>query len=452
MKFRTCGFECMHKHSDFSLLDGFGQVEEYATRAKKINMNYLCISDHGMMAAVPRQIRACDAMGLKPVFACELYLQDKHVGKDEIAQLDEADKKEVRKSYHLLAIARNNQGYQNLVQLTSWAFLNGFYYKPRVTHEQLRKHKEGVIFTSCCYSGEIGQAFDRGGEDAANAMLDKYIEMFGKDNFYLELMMLDFGKLKAYNEWLIKAHARTGVPLMVSNDCHFCNPEDSKFQRYMLMIQTGRTEKEILDAKAARGDAEGDDFELQDRHLWMKSEDELNEKWLFRDKTDFSYSDIIPLELYEQAKKNTVEICRRINVEVDRSVKLPQIPDAELRFREACIRGFKWRGLVKKPVYEKRLRLEWELICRKGFASYFMIQQEIIQEARRICPSLIGWGNGDEAIGPGRGSAVGSLVCYCLGITDVDPVKHGLLFDRFLSESRGGRSMKVRFADIPLPE
>lgn len=452
MKFRSCGFECLHKHSDFSLLDGFGQVEEYATRAKKINMNYLCISDHGMMAAVPRQIRACDAMGLQPVFACELYLQDKHVPKNELSQLDEDQKKEVRKSYHLLAIARNNEGYQNLVQLTSWAFLNGFYYKPRVTHEQLKKHKEGIIFTSCCYSGEIGQAFDRGGEAAADAMLDKYIEMFGKDNFYLELMMLDFHKLHAYNKWLIKAHARTGVQLMVSNDCHFCNPEDSKFQRYMLMIQTGRTEKEIMDAKAALADTEGDFFELQDQHLWMKSEDELNEKWLFRDKNEFSYSDVIPLELYEQAKRNTVEICRRINVEVDRSVKLPQIPEADLKFREACIRGFKWRGLMRKPLYEKRLKTEFELICRKGFASYFMIQQEIIQEARRICPVLIGWGNGDEAIGPGRGSAVGSLVCYCLGITDVDPVRHGLLFDRFLSESRGGRSMKIRFTDIPLPE
>ena len=446
------GFECIHKHSDFSLLDGFGQVEEYATRAKKINMQYLCISDHGMMAAIPRQIRASEVMGLQPIFAVELYVQDKHVGKEEIARLDEADKKEVRKSYHLLAIARNNEGYKNLIQLTSWAFLNGFYYKPRVTHEQLKKHKEGVIFTSCCYSGEIGQAFARGGEDAANEKLDQYIEMFGKDNFYLELMMLDFHKLKAYNEWLIKAHIRTGLQLEVSNDCHFCNPEDSKFQRYMLMIQTRRTEKEIMDAKAALVDTEGDFFELQDKHLWMKSEQEVNEKYLFRDKTGFSYSDIIPLELFEQAKRNTVEICRRVNVEVDRSIKLPQIPDADIRFREACIRGFHWRGLKNKPLYEKRMKMEWELICRKGFSSYFMIQQEIIQEARRICPILIGWGNGDEAIGPGRGSCVGSLVCYCLGITDVDPVKHGLLFDRFLSESRGGRSMKVRFSDIPMPD
>jgi DNA polymerase-3 subunit alpha len=454
MKFKRTGFECLHKHSDFSLLDGFGQVEEYAERAKKINMQYLCISDHGMMAAVPRQIRACDAMGLQPIFACELYLQDKHVPKEELAQLDDDQKKEVRKSYHLLAIARNNTGYQNLVRLTSWAFLNGFYYKPRVTHEQLNKYKEGIIFTSCCYNGEIGQAFERGGEEAAEAMLVKYIEMFGKDNFYLELMMLDFSKQKPYDKWLVKMSQKYGIPLMISNDCHFCNPEHSKFQRYMLMIQTGRTEREVQEAREAKAllsDTEGDIFVDQDKNLWLKSEDELNEKWLMREQDGFSYSDIIPLELFEQAKANTVEICKRVNVEVDRSVKLPQIPEADLRFREACVKGFKWRGLKDKKVYEKRLRTEFELISRKGFASYFVIQQEIIQEARRVCPQLIGWGNGDEAIGPGRGSAVGSLVCYCLGITDVDPVRHGLLFDRFLSESRGGRSMKVRFTDIPLP-
>jgi DNA polymerase-3 subunit alpha len=438
------GYECLHKHTDFSLLDGFGQVEEYAIRAKKINMQYLSITDHGMMAVVPRQIRACEAMGLKPVFGVELYLQDKHVHKSLLSDLSENERKEVRKSYHLLAIAYNNKGYQNLVKLTSWGFLHGFYYKPRVTHEQIEKYKDGIIFTSGCYNGEIGQAFDRFGAEAAEEMLVKYKEKFGK-NFYIELMLLDFAKLKPYNAWLITMHVKYGIPLIVSNDCHFCNKEHSKYQRYMLMIQTGRTEKEITEAQAALKDTEGDFFELQDKNLWMKSEEELNEKWLS------DYSKIIPLELFEQAKRNTVEICRKVNVEVDRSVKLPQIPDADAKLRDAVIRGYKWRGLAGK-VYEKRLKTEFELICRKGFSSYFVIQQEIVQEARRICPQLIGWGNGDEALGPGRGSAVGSLICYCLGITDVDPIRHNLLFDRFLSESRGGRSMKVRFSDIPLPE
>jgi DNA polymerase III subunit alpha len=437
--------------TDFSLLDGFGQVEEYAYRAPQINQQYLCVTDHGMMGAIPRQIRACEAMGITPIFGCELYVQDKHVPKDRVKDLSDEEKAAVRKSYHLLAIAHNNTGYQNLVRLTSWSYLNGFYYKPRVTHEQLLKHKEGITFTSCCYNGEIGQAFDKGGPEAAYQMLEKYIAYFGK-NFYLEIMLLDFNKQKPYDAWLMEAHDRYGIPLVCSQDCHFCNKEDSKYQQYMLMIQTKKTLLEVQNSQSNQGDDGQTAFELSEKNLWMKSEEELNAKWLERTDTGFSYSNIIPLELFEQAKRNTVEVCRKCRVELDRSVKLPQIPDADARFREAVIRGFKWRGLTMKSTYEKRLKQEFELITRKGFASYFVIQQEIIQEARRVCPQILGWGKGDEAIGPGRGSAVGSLVCYCLGITDVDPVKHGLLFDRFLSESRGGRNLKTRFTGIPMPE
>jgi len=157
--------------------------------------------------------------------------------------------------------------------------------------------------------------------------------------------------------------------------------------------------------------------------------------------------------VYTQAKRNTVEICRKARgVELDRSIKLPQIPDADIKFKEEVIRGLSWRGLNKSKKYIMRLKEEYELICRKGFASYFLIQQQITNEARRVCPELLGWGRGDEAVGPGRGSAVGSLVCYCLGITDVDPIKHDLLCSLFLSEARGGREKKTRFACIPMPE
>jgi intein/homing endonuclease len=403
-------------------------------------MQHLCVSDHGMMAAIPRQVRACEAMSLKPIFAVELYLQDKHVCKSEIEKMDETDKKELRKSYHLLAIAKTNEGYRNLVQLSSWAYLNGFYYKPRVTYEQLEKYKAGIIFTSCCYSGEIGQAFERGGEDAACAKLEQYIAMFGRENFFLEFMLLDFKKQRPYDAWIMKAHDKYGIPLIVTNDCHYCNEADSKFQRYMLMIQTKRTEKEILEAQSLLADTEGDMFELQDKNLWMKSEDELNAKWIERDDKGFSYSDIIPLELFEQAKRNTVEICKSIDVEVDRSVKLPQIPDADIKFREACIKGYKWRGLGRRPIYEKRLKMEFDLICRKGFSSYFMIQQEIIHEARRICPVLIGWGTGDEAIGPGRGCLAGDTeIVVSTGRTK--PISEIVVGDRVIT--RDGTTQSV---------
>jgi len=436
------GFEHLHLHTDMSLLDGFGTTVEYSERAPKINQQFLCVTDHGMMAAIPQQIRACEKNKITPIFGCELYLQDKHPSKDDFAQMTSKEKGEIRKSYHLLAIAYTNQGYSNLVKLSSWAWMNGFYYKPRVTHEQLRKHKEGIIFTSCCYNGEVGQAFDKGGEDAAYAMIEKYRDQFG-ENFYLELMMLDYNKQKPFDAFLIKAHDKYKIPLILTQDTHYCEKEDSKFQRYMLMIQKDSSIKEIENKLSA--DDKADIFELQDTNLWMKSERELNEKWLAM------YQDVIPYDLYVQAKMNTVAICQKAkNVQIDRSMKLPELPDANDRFKEAVIEGAKSRGITNNRKYKDRIKEEYDLICRKGFASYFLIQKQMTDEARRICPSLLGWGDGSEAVGPGRGSVCGSLACYCLGITDVDPIRHKLLFSRFLSESRGGRSYRLKFSGKPI--
>lgn len=443
MLMKVMGYENLHQHSHFSLLDGFGLCSEYAERSKRIGQHYLCISDHGMMGAIPQQIRACEKINneghtLRPTFACELYLQDKHTSKEAMEDMSPDEKKEVRKSYHLLAIAFNNTGYKNLVQLSSWAWINGFYYKPRVTHEQLLKYKEGIIFTSCCYNGEIGQAFDRGGPEAACQMLEKYMAMFG-ENFYLELMLLDFKKQKPFDAWLIQAHDKYHIPLICTNDAHYANPEDSKYQRLMLMIQNNKTIADIEKAQQASDNM--DIFELQDKNLWMKSEEELNEKYLEM------YSDVIPEELFEQSKANTVRICEKARgVELDRSVKLPKLPNAEERFLEAIVKGLKWRGLYGKKKYERRIKEEYELICRKEFPSYFLIQKIFTDRARVVSPEILGWGTGDEALGPGRGSAVGSLCCYCLGITDVDPLQHDLLFSRFMSEARGGKSVKIRFS------
>lgn len=437
------GYENLHLHTHYSLLDGYGFPDEYAERAKKINQRYLCVTDHGMMGAIPAQIRACEQHGITPLFGCELYVQNKQPAKDIFEKMTAEDKRNIiddnglslRKSYHLLAIAFNNVGYSNLVQLCTWGHLEGYYYRPRVTHEQLKKHKEGIIFTSCCYNSEIGQAFDRRGPDAALDVIKKYKRMFG-DNFYLEIMLLDFCKQLPYDKFIIEAHDKLHIPLIVTNDCHYCNQEDSKYQRYMLMIQKDTTVQDIENLSA---EEKMDAFELQDQNLWMKSEIEINQKW------KEMYWHVIPDDLLTQAKENTVRICEKAKgVEIDRSIKLPQVPDADDEFKHALFKGFKERGL-RGGKYEKRLREEYELICRKGFASYFLIQQKMTDEARRICPELLGWGTGDEAVGPGRGSAVGSLACYCLGITDVDPIQHNLLFSRFLSESRGGRSMKLRF-------
>jgi DNA polymerase-3 subunit alpha len=448
--------------SHFSLLDGYGTPDEYARRWKERGGNYLCISDHGMLAGVPSQIKACEPSqnkddpdflkrSLSPIYACELYvnpLQIQYKNKDEwnayTKSLPPEQAVRLRKSYHLLAIAYNETGYSNLVRLTSAAWLRGYYYRPRVNHELLMSHKEGLFFTSCCYNSEIGQAFETGGEEAAMAMVEKYIAMFG-DKFRLELMLLDFTKQKPYDAFIIKAHQKYGIPLIVTNDTHYCLQEDSHYQRLMLMVQTQRTIQDLERAKA-ENDGAADFFELQDANLWMKTEEELNQKW------EAMYGDVIDLDLFQQAKRNTVEICKAAgSVKLDRSNKLPRIDNCDEKLWEATLEGVTKRGIPKRMKYISRLREEYDLITRKDFSSYFLIQKMMTDEARRICPELIQGASPDDAVGPGRGSACGSLICYCLGITDVDPIKHDLLFSRFMSESRGGRQFALRFSTPPLP-
>ena len=458
MPLEIVGYEHLHLHTDFSTLDGYGMVEEYATRAPLINQKFLTISDHGMLGAIPRQIKACDKVNdkkgkdtLSPIFACELYvnrLQPEAECLEDMqkfmADLNEDEQKECRAGSHLLAIAYNEVGYKNLVRLSSWAWTKGFYRKPRVNYDQLKKYKEGLYFTSCCYNSEVGRAFDKHGEDAANAMIERYVEMFGKDNYFLELMLLDFNKQKPYDAFIIKAHLKYGLKLILTNDCHYCQSEDSHFQRLMLMVQTGRTLEEIKSAIAQ--DQMQDFFELQDANLWMKSEEELNAKW------ESDYKDIIPYELFCQAKRNTVEICNKAKgVQLDRSLKLPVLPDADEILKEEVMKGFKKRGLPTTREYLDRIKSEYSLITRKGFASYFLIQKKMTDEARRYCKEILG-GDGSQAVGPGRGSAVGALTCYCLGITNVDPIYEGLLMERFMSEARGGRSIVLEFRNMdPLP-
>jgi hypothetical protein len=347
------------------------------------------------------------------------------------------------KNNHLLALAYNDVGYSNLVYLTSWAWKHGFYKKPRVNHKVLYERREGIIFTSTCANSEIANAFFAGGDEAGFAMLEKYLAMFG-ENFYLELMMLDFKLQKPYDAFLLKAHAKYNTPLILTQDCHYCKKEHSRYQRLMLMQQTKRTIKE-LEALAASG--ESDLFELQDQNLWMKSEEELNLKW------ESDYSQIIDYELYKQAKANTVRICEKAaNVKIDRSIKLPSLADEDLVLWEEIQKGKIKRRIPNTDEYEKRIKEEYELIKEKGFSSYFLIQKMMIDEARNKSPEILGFGDGSEAVGPGRGSFCGSLVAYCLKLHDVEPVKHNLLFSRFLSPTRGGKQMKTRFTIDPLGE
>lgn len=450
MKNEIVGFEHIHQHSDRSLLDGLGQVQEYAERSREIDQKYLCITDHGVMSAVPSQIAACEELAKKkdpytlfPIFGCELYvnrLQPESESREQTAEfrkdLPEDQQKKFDKSNHLLAIAYNNEGYTNLVRLTSWAWIHGFYKKPRVNHDVLRRWKSGIIFTSTCANSEIATAYFDGGDDAGFDMVEKYMAMFG-EHFYLELMMLDFKLQKPYDEFLIRAHARYGIPLILTQDCHYCKKEHSKNQRLMLMQKNQRTIQE-LEALIASGS--DDVFELQDSNLWKKSETELNEKW------NLDYYDTIDYDLFKQSKMNTVKICEMARgVEMDRTLKLPSLPNEKDELRALIMKGMEERGIPKTKVYLDRIKEEFDLICTKGFASYFLIEHMMVEEAMRVCPELYGFEDASVARGPGRGSQCGSLVSYLLDLHDVEPIQHDLLFSRFLSPARGGLQMKTRF-------
>lgn len=445
------GFEHLHRHSDFSLLDGFARVSDYAEYQKQINQKYLCITDHGVMGAIPQQVAESEKHNLFPLFGVELYvnsMQPKVSSRAESAEFrksleDESLQKKFDKSCHLLAIAYSNEGYSNLVRLTSWAWIHGYYRKPRVNHEALMQYKEGIIFTSTCANSEIARAFFEGGDEGGFQMLEKYMAMFG-EHFYLELMMLDFKDQKPYDAFLIRAHDKYHIPLILTQDCHYCRKEQSHNQRLMLMQQNKRTLAE-MQALVESGQAE-DLFELQDANLWLKSEDELNEMWTNK------FNDVIDYDLYKQSKANTVKIAEFAKgVQIDRDIKLPKIPDADVVLWEEIKKGFVKRSCPKTPVYVKRIREEYDLIVEKGFASYFLIQKMMVDEARKKGPEIIGFGDGSEAVGPGRGSVCGSLIAYCLRLHDVEPIIHDLRFSRFLSPARGGKQMKIRHSIQPIP-
>jgi DNA polymerase-3 subunit alpha len=259
-------------------------------------------------------------------------------------------------------------------------------------------------------------------------------------------MLLDFVKQKPYNAYIQSRASKYGLKTILTQDCHYCEKEHSKYQRLMLMIQTGKTVSQLEAAKlVAESQGEmADLFELQDSNLWMKSEEELNEKW------EKDYSDVIEYEFLAEAKRETVRICEMAKgIILDRSMKLPKLPDADLKLKESIMEGFKKRGLPMNKEYLDRIKEEYSLICQKEFSSYFLIQKMMTDEARRYWGEMTGT-SGDEAVGPGRGSAAGSLVCYCLRITDINPIPHDLLFSRFLSPARGGKSMKLRFSIDPV--
>ena len=390
-------FTHLHVHTEYSLLDGSGKIKEMVHRAKELGMDALAITDHGVMYGVIDFYRACKAEGIRPVIGCEVYVAPDSRFNKEGAQND-------KRYYHLVLLAENQQGYQNLMKIVSKGFTEGFYYKPRVDHELLQQYHEGLIALSACLAGEVPTALRMGQYDEAKKRALTLQKIFGEKNFFLELQDHGIPAQKTVNQGLLRLHEDTGIPLVATNDIHYTLAEDAVPHDILLCIQTL---SKVSDENRMR--YEGGQY-------YMKSPEEMERL--------FPYA--------KEALQNTWEISNRCNVEiVFGEYKLPRfdVPEgytAKAYLRMLCEEGLKTRYPDCWQQHRERLGYEISTIENMGFVDYFLIVWDFIRYAREH----------DIPVGPGRGSAAGSIVAYSLRITDIDPIRYHLLFERFLNPER----------------
>ncbi|WP_278681802.1 DNA polymerase III subunit alpha [Paraclostridium bifermentans] len=389
-------FVHLHVHTEYSLLDGFSRIKNLVNRAKELNMSAVAITDHGCMFGAIDFFKVAKKEGIKPIIGCEVYTAPRGM-KDKDPNFDKSQG-------HLILLAKDTTGYQNLIKLVSAAYVQGFYYKPRVDIDEIKKHSEGIIALSACLAGDVSQALMNRNYDKAKNIALKYKEIFGEENYYLEIQDHNLPEQKEVNRELIRLSKEIGVGLVATNDVHYVRKEDSKIHDILMCIQMGKTVND-----PARMRFGSDEF-------YLKSREEMEE--------------IFPE--VQEALDNTSKIAQMCNVEFDfNTIHLPQydVPDGytpQEYLRMLCFKGLKER--YKKPSQEILDRLEYELgvIEKMGYVEYFLITWDFINFARE----------NSIMVGPGRGSAAGSIVSYTLYITDIDPIKYSLLFERFLNPER----------------
>ena len=390
-------FTHLHVHTEYSLLDGSSKIKELAVRAKELGMDSMAITDHGAMYGVIDFYRAAREAGIKPILGCEVY----------VAPGSRFDRENVHgedRYYHLVLLAENNEGYQNLMKIVSKGYVDGFYYKPRVDMEVLKTYHKGIIALSACLAGEVPRFLARGLYEEAKEAVLKYQEIFGRGNYFLELQDHGIPMQRQVNQGILRLSRELDIPLAATNDCHYINAEDWEAHDILLCIQTG---KKVADENRMR--YEGGQY-------YVKSEEEMREL--------FSY---IP-----EAIDNTAKIAERCNVEIEFGVtKLPryEVPegyDSWGYLNHLCSEGFKERYPEDDGTLKERLEYELGVIKSMGYVDYFLIVWDFINFAR----------SHGIAVGPGRGSAAGSIVSYCLKITNIDPIRYQLLFERFLNPER----------------
>ncbi|MBS6022964.1 MAG: DNA polymerase III subunit alpha [Paeniclostridium sordellii] len=389
-------FVHLHVHTEYSLLDGFSRVKNLVARAKELNMSAVAITDHGCMFGAIDFFKVAKAEGIKPIIGCEVYTAPRSM-RDKDPNYDKSQG-------HLILLAKDMQGYQNLIKLVSEAYVQGFYYKPRVDIDEISKYSEGIIALSACLAGDVSQALMNRNYEKAKSIALRYKEIFGEDNYYIEIQDHNLPEQKEVNSELIKLSKEIGIGLVATNDVHYVRKEDSKIHDILMCIQMGKTVND-----PARMRFGSDEF-------YLKSRQEM----------ESVFPDV------QEALDNTVKIAQRCNVEFDfNTIHLPQYdvpsgytPNEYLRM--LCFKGLKER--YENPSKEILDRLEYELgvIEKMGYVEYFLITWDFINFARE----------NSIMVGPGRGSAAGSIVSYTLYITDIDPIKYSLLFERFLNPER----------------
>ncbi len=391
-------FTHLHVHSHYSLLDGLSKIDDLVDHVKKMGMDAVALTDHGVLYGAVEFAQKAEKKGIKPIIGCEFYvavdsMDQKRPGIDD-------------KRYHMILLAKNATGYRNLVKMVSNAHLEGFYYKPRIDEDLLTQYSEGIIALSGCIQGKIPQFIIKKKEKEAEEIALKYQNIFGEGNFYLELQSHPNIKDQAIaNKGMIEISKKTGIPLVATNDCHYLKAEDNEAQDILMLINTG---------------AKADDPErlsLKDCDLSMESAEDMAKK----------FKDVL------EAVENTQKIKDACNFQFEfDNIKLPHFPLPKEKTTEEYLRELTLLGLKNKckehdpEKVMKRIDYELEVINKTGFSSYFLIVQD-----------LVNWSKGNNiVVGPGRGSVGGSLVSYLLNITDIDPLKYDLLFERFLNPER----------------
>ena len=390
-------FVHLHVHSEYSLLDGACRISRMMDRVKELGQTAIALTDHGVMYGCIDFYKAAKAAGVKPIIGCEVYVARRGM-EDRIHGID-------NKHYHLVLLCKDRKGYENLCLLVSEAHINGFYGKPRVDLTLLEKHHEGLIALSACLAGAVPQYLRMEDYEGARDYALRLAEIFGEDNFYLEMQDHGIPEQRAVNQGIMRIARETGLPLVVTNDAHYLRKEDSKMQDAMMCIQMGTT----LDDPNRK-------MEFQTEEFYLKSEDELRQ--LFPN--------------CDEAFENTAKIAERCNVEfVFNEYHLPSFPvpegyTNEEYFRKLCMDGFRERYDNPPESYMERLEYEIGVISRMGYVNYYLIVWDFIRYAKES----------GIPVGPGRGSGAASIVAYCMHITEVDPMKYALIFERFLNPER----------------